>query len=169
MKALKMFLWLTFLTGVVYPLFITVIAVTVMEEKATGSLVGKNGSTLIAQKFESTCYFWPRPSSGDYNPLSSGGSNLGPISPTLQKTVRERKMRYHSEQVPTELLYASASGLDPHISPEAAFFQVDRIAKSRKLNNEILKALIVAHTEHSFFGPPCVNVLKINLALDEIE
>jgi K+-transporting ATPase ATPase C chain len=164
MKALLMFIWLTLLTGVFYPLLIWGIAQITMQEKAEGSMIKNVGSSLIAQKFTSDRYFWPRPSANDYNALSSGGSNLGPISPELQKQVAERK----AKGLFGELLYASASGLDPHISPQTAFLQIDRIAKARGKDQNVIQALVQKHVERSIFGPPCVNVLKLNIELDQL-
>lgn len=185
--ALRMFLWMTFLTGVAYPFLITGIAQLTMKHKADGGFITSKGkivgATLIAQKFESPKYFWPRPSAIDYNPLPSGGSNLGPTSAALKKAVADRKaiiMKAHgvtdASKIPSELLFASGSGLDPHISPQTAFFQVERIVKSRNLDmnkgKKTVIHLIDKLTEHrflGFIGQPCVNVLKLNLALDELE
>lgn len=182
---LKMFLWLTLVTGIAYPLLITGIAHLTMKKQAVGDFIvskGKTvGATLIAQKFESDKYFWGRPSAIDYNPLSSGGSNLGPTSVVLKKAVEDRKAvieKWHSGvkmPIPSELLFASGSGLDPHITPEAAYFQIDRIIKARGLDEKhkvVIVKLIHQMTEQGtlgFLGEPCVNVLKLNLALDEIK
>lgn len=167
MKSVKMFLWMLLVTGIFYPLFITGIGQWLMPEKANGSLLGKKGSRLIAQKFTSERYFWPRPSSIDYNPLPSGGSNLGPISPVLKKVVEERRALYSNKEVPSELLFASASGLDPHISPETASFQIERVAKARGKKKEEIQVLVEQRIERPFWGPPCINVLLLNVALDE--
>jgi K+-transporting ATPase ATPase C chain len=179
-----MFLWLTLLTGVIYPLFITLVAQLTMSKQANGSFLvdeGKIvGTPLIAQKFTSERYFWPRPSAIDYRPLPSGGSNLGPTSSILKQVVEERRQilsKAHPEQadsIPSELLFASASGLDPHISPAAAYFQVDRVLKARNLEQQrdrVIK-LIDEMTEHRFLyiiGRPCVNVFLLNRALDGME
>lgn len=138
---LKMFLWLTLITGIAYPLLITGIAQLTMKQQADGDFIiskGKVvGASLIAQKFESDRYFWGRPSAVDYNPLPSGGSNLGPTSEALKKAVDERKAvieKWYGNNkinIPNELLFASGSGLDPHITPPTAYFQVDRIIKAR--------------------------------------
>ena len=137
MKPLRMFMWMLFLTGIAYPLCVTLISYVAMRHKAQGSLLTFEGrvigSSLIAQKFESSQYFWPRPSAIDYQPLPSGGSNLGPTSRELKKEVEMRRSRYTSKQVPSELLFASASGIDPHISPEAAYFQSSRVANARHI------------------------------------
>lgn len=185
-NSLRMFLWLTFITGIAYPLIVTGIAHLTMGQKAEGGFVSSKdkivGAELIAQKFESNKYFWARPSAVDYNPLPSGGSNLGPTSAALKKAVEERQdviAKAHDLkdkiQIPSELLFASGSGLDPHISPEAAQFQIDRIIKARgweqnQAREEISK-LIVQNTEGAMFEfleQPRINVLKLNLALDEL-
>lgn len=174
MTSVKVFLVMTLLTGVAYPLFITGIAQLVFTNQAKGSLIHKKesfiGSALIAQKFVSEKYFWPRPSAINYNPLApSGGSNLGPTSRRLQELVKERKEKLH-DSAPTELLYASASGLDPHISVETAYAQMERVAKARNVDIEKVKKIIDFHAEGPlwyFLGPKYVNVLLINQALDE--
>ena len=187
LQSLRVFLWMTLLTGLVYPLFITAVAQLTMKRKADGSFVSYNGklvgSSLIGQKFQGDKYFWPRPSSIDYNALTSGGSNLGPTSAELKKAVDERKSRISKGQekadaalIPEELLFASGSGLDPHISPKTAYFQVDRIVKARGLQHEsgtkTINELIEKFTESrhiKFLGYPYVNVLLLNIALDEIQ
>lgn len=183
---LRMFLWMSFLTGIAYPSLITVIAQLTMYQKANGNFININGKTigalLIGQKFESDKYIWPRPSAVDYNPLPSGGSNLGPTSAVLKKVVEDRKAKIlkvynltEKDKIPSELLFASGSGLDPHISPATARFQISRVIKARgwdeAVYNEKITKLIHDLTEHRrfhLFGPPCVNVLKLNLALDEL-
>ncbi len=169
-----MYLWLLLVTGVAYPLFITLIAQGIMRDRADGGIIVRDGkpigASLIAQKFESDKYFWPRPSSVDYNPLPSGGSNLGPTSSDLKKSVEERQSRFATKRaIPSELLFASGSGLDPHISPKAAYFQVERIVKARGIDPKTVAKLIEDHTEGrllGFIGEPCVNVLLLNRALD---
>lgn len=179
----RMFLWMTFLTGVAYPLIIIAIAQLTMNQKANGDFITYQGriigAKLIAQKFQSDKYFWPRPSANDYNGLISGGSNFGPTSAALRKAVEERKSHFKTnpiedESIPIELLFASGSGLDPHISPATAYFQIERIARSRSMNlieeNEI-KDLIDKMIEKRllrFIGEPCVNVLLLNMALDSL-
>lgn len=176
----RLFFWMTLLTGLLYPLIITGFAMLGMEKKASGDFVLMKdrvvGSKLIAQKFEGSNYFWGRPSSIDYNPLPSGGSNLGPTSLDLKKAVDERVekiLRSHGtskERIPSELLFASGSGLDPHISIDTAYFQMDRIARSRGVKSEDVKNLIdqmAIHSSLGVFGSPHVNVLMLNIALDE--
>lgn len=181
LHALKMFVWLTLVTGVIYPLFITLVAQATMQHKANGSILYEGekavGSELIAQKFEDPRYFWGRPSAVDYSAMPSGASNLGPTSSVLKKIVEARKevlSRYQEEPIksyPSELLFASASGIDPHISPEAAYFQIERIVKARNIDPQKinLKGLIDHATRPrfiGFIGTPCVNVLLLNQALD---
>jgi K+-transporting ATPase ATPase C chain len=178
-KSLKMFAILTLLTGFLYPLLITAVAQISFPHKAQGSLISKDdqrvGSLLIGQKFEDPKYFWGRPSAVDYNPLPSGGSNLGPTSSALKEAVEKRKaaLRGGEEgEIPVDLLFASGSGLDPHISPQAAQFQVNRVAKNRGIDPAVLVALIKSHTEGrswGVLGEPRVNVLRLNLALDDIK
>lgn len=180
MKALRMFVWMTVLTGILYPLSITVIANMAMPKKAKGSMVTHNnkivGSLLIGQKFESEKYFWSRPSAIDYNPLPSGGTNLGPTSEDLKKIVDKRRsiLATHNktDEIPSELLFASGSGLDPHISPKTAYFQIARVAKARTREGKELKNLIDSLTQKrrfGFLGAKYVNVLKLNLALDRLD
>lgn len=177
---IRMFLWLTCLTGIIYPLLITMIVQVAMNQKANGGFLASKetivGSSLIAQKFESDRYFWPRPSAVDFNPLPSGGSNLGPTSAELKKVVEERRekmlMTHHSEkdEIPAELLFASGSGLDPHINVSTAYFQMDRVAKSRAMDKKEIQDLIdsmVINRKWGFLGEACVNVLQLNMALDQ--
>lgn len=181
-----MFLWMTFLTGILYPLLITAVAQLTMKQTADGNFLASKekmagaplvGATLIAQKFESDKYFWPRPSSIDYNPLPSGGSNLGPTSVALKKAIEERQEKIaksHSiekDKIPAELLFASGSGLDPHITVSTAYFQIERIAKSRSIESKEIKSLVDKTTIKrglGFLGETCVNVLVLNRALDEL-
>lgn len=172
--AIKIFIFMTVLTGVIYPLFITGIAQLTMAKLANGSLIQKGdkvvGSVLIAQDMTEDRYFWARPSAVDFDPIKpSGGSNLGPTSQKLKETVEERKKKF-GEDAPTELLYASGSGLDPHISLETAYFQIPRVAKARSINENQLKNLIHELSEGNqfgFLGTRYVNVLLLNQALDE--
>lgn len=174
---------LTFITGVVYPLIVTAIAQMEFPAQAHGSLLGDperpTGSRLVGQANADPRYFWPRPSATGYSAMPSGASNLGPTSTTLAGLVAERAAGFRAahglgdeDLVPVEMLFASGSGLDPHISPDAARLQVGRIAEARGLDEARLTALVDAHTEGpqlGFLGDPRVNVLVLNLALDELE
>lgn len=157
---LRMFLVLTLLTGAVYPLVVTAIAKLIAPHASRGSLIEHKGSivgsSLIAQKFKDPKYFWPRPSFNDYK-LPSGGSNYALTNAQLKKSVDERG------NVPVDLLFASGSGLDPHISLNAAIFQIDRIAEARHIKKDALQRLIEEYTTFSY-----VNVLMLNIALDEL-
>lgn len=181
--AIKVFLFFTVITGLAYPLLITALSQILFSKTAGGEILKRNnqpiGARLIAQKFVNEKYFWGRPSSVDYNPLPSGGSNLGPTSEALRKAVKDRGDQIRKahglsqiDSIPQELLFASGSGLDPEISPETAYFQVNRIAKERALSDtKKLNALIRMHTkgpDFGFIGEPRVNLLELNLALDEL-
>jgi potassium-transporting ATPase KdpC subunit len=183
--SLKIFLFFTVLTGIIYPLFITGIAQVIFPHKANGSLITINnkivGSELIGQKFDTTIYFTSRPSATDYNPLPSGGSNYGLTSTKLKQQVEGRKQQFiafnaldSTKYIPSEMLFASASGLDPNISKEAAMLQVNRVAKARKFNSNQKQRLIQyvkSQTEMPQFlilGEERVNVLLLNLSLDKI-
>lgn len=184
--SLKVLLLMTVLTGVIYPVFVTVIAQVIFPDKANGSLIeidGKiTGSQLLGQAFDSTRYFWSRPSGTAYNSLPSGGSNLGPTSQKLKKQVEERKRKFielnglkKNTEIPSEMIFASGSGLDPHITPEAALLQVDRITHTRSFTDhqkEHLIRLIREKTETPrfyFLGERRINVLMLNLELDKIK
>lgn len=184
--SIKIFMFFTLLTGIIYPLFVTGIAQVVFPTKANGSLIVKNnkviGSELIGQQFDSTIYFSSRPSATSYNPIPSGGSNYGLTNDKLKNLVAERRHNFTSFNqldsltiIPSEMLFASASGLDPHISPEAAALQVDRIAKARNFNVEKKQKLIECVKNLSeapqfiFLGEPRINVLMLNLKLDQIK
>ena len=172
------FLVLTLITGIVYPLIVTAFA-QLFSGKATGSVIVVNGkavgSELIGQPFSDPKYFWSRPSATSpqpYNGASSSGSNLGPTSKALLDAVAERLKQFDQKPVPVDLVTASASGLDPHISPEAAQFQVSRVARARGLTEDAVNQLVSLHTEGRTFGvlgEPRVNVLKLNLALDALK
>lgn len=171
-NSLIVFLFFTFLTGIVYPLFMTGIGQLFMNEEVNGSLIQKNnqwiGSSLIAQKFEKPEYFWPRPSAVDYNPMASGGSNLGRTSQILLENVNQRK----KAGLKGDLLFTSASGLDPHLQLESALQQVERIAIKRNLEVSKIKEIIFKNVEdrqYKIFGEIRVNVLKLNLLLDELK
>jgi K+-transporting ATPase ATPase C chain len=180
---LTLFFLFTLLTGVVYPLVVTLIAQVAFPHRANGSVVERNdqpiGSELIGQQFDDPRYFWGRPSATDkvpYNAASSGGSNLGPTNPDLLKSIKERVeaiRQAHPDQtgpVPADLVTASASGLDPHISPAAAEYQVARVAKARGMTEDVVRQLVASHTQKrtlGLLGEPRINVLQLNLALDE--
>jgi K+-transporting ATPase ATPase C chain len=184
--ALKFLLIMTVITGMVYPLVMTGIAQLVYPSKANGSLIIKDGkiigSELIGQRSDSSIYFSPRPSATGYNPIPSAASNYGPTSDTLRKLVDARRIAFgkmNSVQdilsIPSEMIFASGSGLDPHISPEAALLQVDRIAEARHFDNgqkEKLLSDLKALTEGPQFfilGEARINVLSLNLKLDDPE
>jgi K+-transporting ATPase ATPase C chain len=180
--ALMSLIILTLVTGVAYPLLVTGIAQVVFPIQANGSLIVKDGkvvgSALIGQRFDDPRYFWGRPSSTNpfgYNAAASSGSNLSPTNPALVSAVQGRVEALHAADpgntapVPVDLVTASASGLDPHISPAAALYQVPRVARERKLSPDAVRALVDRHTEGrqlGFLGEPRVNVLALNLALD---
>jgi K+-transporting ATPase ATPase C chain len=164
----------TLLTGVVYPLAVTVIARVAFPKQADGSLIVRNGtivgSSLLAQKCEDPRYFWPRPSAGDYATVASGASNKGPTSADLVKAISERREKL-GKDAPADMLTASGSGLDPHISPEAAAFQIDRVAAARKISRGKIAEIVGTCLEApqlGILGEPRVNVLQLNLALDRL-
>lgn len=171
LTAFKLFLTMTVLTGFAYPLLVTGYAMLFHGRKAGGSIVytgGKAaGSELIAQKFNGPLYFHPRPSEVDYNTLPSGGSNLSPASAALRKLAAARAA---AEGDSPDMAYASASGLDPDISPAAALAQADRVAQARRAPKVDIMSLVGALTEQrslGVLGEPRVNVLALNLALDK--
>ena len=191
--AIVLIIGFTVITGVVYPLVMTGIASVAFPSQAAGSLIEQNGkvvgSSLIGQEFTSDKYFHSRPSAttapdpkdptktiaAPYNAANSGGSNLGPTSKALldrmKDDVAKLKAENPSAPVPTDLVTASASGLDPDISPEAALFQVPRIAKARNLPEDRIRQLVDDNTQGRFLGllgEPRVNVLQLNLALDRL-
>ena len=178
--SILMLLTLTILTGIIYPFSITLITQILFPYQANGSLIVKNkniiGSKLIGQSFTEAKYFHSRPSESDYNALKSGGSNLGPTSKMLINKIKSNSIKLQNENVnssiPIDLVTESASGLDPQITPEAARFQIPRIAKAQNLSEEKILELIKKHTEHKLlgiFGEERVNVLILNLALNEKE
>ena len=182
---------LTLITGLAYPLAMTAIAGLIFPRQAQGSLIEKDGkvvgSALIGQEFKDDKYFHGRPSAttapdpadatktvpAPYNAANSGGSNLGPTSKALNDRIKEDVDKLKAENptaaVPIDLVTTSASGLDPDISPEAALFQVPRVAKARNMSEDVVRQLVVTSTEGrlaGLFGEPRVNVLALNLALD---
>jgi K+-transporting ATPase ATPase C chain len=190
LPAIRMFIALTVLTGVIYPLIVTGIAKAIFSKQAEGSLVTVNGkivgSELLAQRFGADNYFWARPSAGDdgtnYATVASSASNLGPTSSNLVASVQARIASFQTANglatnaiVPADMAFASGSGLDPHISPEAARLQINRVATARKFSPEQknkLSALVEQNIESpqlGFLGEPRVNVLKLNLALDTLK
>jgi len=183
--AAVMLLLLTLLTGVIYPALVSVVAQVFFADQANGSLIKDQqgqpiGSALIGQSFNDPKYFWGRPSAtGPYanNAAASSGSNLGPTNPALVEAVAARVQTLKTADpgnkaaVPVDLVTASGSGLDPHISPAAAEYQVNRVAKARHLDSKQVGDLVAQMAETRqwlVFGEPRINVLKLNLALDAI-
>lgn len=182
--AVSLFLLLSALTGLAYPLAVTGIARAVFPEQAAGSLIRQDGrvvgSALIGQQFSAPQYFWGRPSATaprPYNAAASSGSNLGPLNPALVEAASARIEALRAadpgnrQPVPVELVSASASGLDPHISPAAALWQVPRVARARGLPEARVRSLVEGHAEGRqwwLLGEPRVNVLQLNLALDAL-
>ena len=172
----------TVVTGIVYPLIVTGIAQVIFPSQANGSLIVKDGkpvgSSLIGQPFDDPKYFWARPSATTPFPDNAGassGSNLSPTNPALVKVVQDRVDALRAADpgntaaVPVDLVTASGSGLDPHISPAAALYQVSRVAKARKMDPQAVRKFVDRNTEGRWlgiFGEPRVNVLQLNLALD---
>jgi len=184
-RALVMLIVLTVITGVAYPLLVTGISQVAFHGKANGSLIERGGkavgSTLIGQAFSDPKHFWGRPSATSpypNNASASSGSNQGPLNPALTDAVSGRIKALHDADpdntapVPVDLVTASASGLDPHISPAAAEYQVNRVAKARKLEPLKVRDLVAQYTQGrqlGFLGEPRVNVLELNLALDALK
>ncbi|HUO80273.1 MAG TPA: potassium-transporting ATPase subunit KdpC [Steroidobacteraceae bacterium] len=182
--AVTLLLVMTALVGIVYPLVITGIAKVAFPRQAAGSLIMKDGkligSTLIGQSFSDPKYFWGRPSATTpqpYNGTASTGSNLGPLNPALIDAVKANAKALHdadpdnAQPIPVDLVTASASGLDPEISPAGARYQAGRVARARGLAPAQVEALIAAHVQGrtlGFIGEPRINVLELNLALDRL-
>ena len=181
-SAILVFIILTVITGVLYPLFVTVAAQTFFRAESNGSLIYRNGkiagSTFIGQSFDDPGYLWGRLSATSgvsYNSSSSSGSNIGPSNPALLEAVKARIEKLHASDsknkmpIPVDLVTSSASGLDPHISLAASYYQIPRIARRRGLSADIIKNIIDKNaTMRSFglLGEPVVNVLRVNLDLD---
>ena len=173
-QSLRIYLVLTLLTGIIYPLTMTAIAQLCFSKQANGSRILQDGkligSDLLAQKFESPRYFWPRPSAADFATVPSGASNKGPTSAELKNSIQERRAKFGTDAA-VDLLTASGSGLDPHISPEAARSQISRVAAVRKVSIERISQLVDQTIEPSqlgFLGEPRVNVFRLNRALDQL-
>lgn len=176
--------WLRFtavfllLCGLLYPTLTTWLARSLFPHQAEGSLIVKDGrvlgSELLGQPFSGARYFIGRPSAADYDPRAAAGSNLAVSNPALRERVQQdaqaiaQREGVRPEQIPPDLLAASGSGLDPHISPEAARLQVTRVAKARGLSPQAVQRMVDQHTERGLLGQPRVNVLRLNLALDGV-
>jgi potassium-transporting ATPase KdpC subunit len=184
--AFKFLMIMTLLTGLAYPFLMTGLAQLVFHSKANGSIIENNGriigSGLIGQKFDSSVYFWSRPSAIGYNPIPSGASNFGPTSDTLKKLADSRRILFSKMNsvndpmsVPKEMIFASGSGLDPDTSPEAALLQVDRVSQARNFSSlqkeKLLKQIsdLTENPQFLFLGEPRINVLRLNIALDKID
>ncbi|MCE9500531.1 MAG: potassium-transporting ATPase subunit KdpC [Leptospira sp.] len=181
-ESLFLLVAMTILTGVIYPLFCFGIGSLFFKDRINGSIIAKDGkeigSSLIAQKFKDPKYFFSRPSSGDYATVPSGASNKGPTSKDLVAAMDQRKKDWQNESggksIPADLLFASGSGLDPHLSPEAVRFQSERIASVRKLDPEKIKKLnalidsMIEEPTFGFLGKPRINILLLNLKLDAL-
>ena len=183
--ALTLFILLSVITGLIYPLLVTGISQALFPNQATGSLILRDGkpigSRLIGQNFTDPKYFWGRLSATSpqpYNAAASSGSNFGPLNPLLKEAVESRVKTLREADpgniapIPVDLVTASASGLDPHISPAAAKYQMARVARVRGLSLDTVQTLVVQHTEDrewKIFGEPRVHVLELNLALDGLQ
>lgn len=183
-NSMRMLMTMTCLTGVAYPFLVTSLAQLIFPHQSNGSLIILDnrvaGSELIGQSYSDPKYFWSRLSATGpypYNAAASTGSNYGPLHPDLRLAAEKRIAMLTADgspakAIPVDLVTASGSGLDPHISPAAAEYQVARVAKSRRLSDDQVRALVSAHTEGRQFGvlgEPRVHVLRLNLALDQLE
>jgi K+-transporting ATPase ATPase C chain len=186
LTGLKFLALMIIITGILYPGMVTIVTNIFLSKKAHGSLIEKDGliigSELIGQNFESQKYFWSRPSVVNYNPLPSGGSNLGHLNPALRNTIVDRRSNFmkinklqEDKKVPSEMITASASGLDPHISPADALMQVERISIARGMDREQQDQLVkIIHDltekpQFSILGESRINVFSLNLMLDNLE
>jgi potassium-transporting ATPase KdpC subunit len=175
LQSLRIYIVLTLLTGIIYPLAMTGMAQLFFPRQANGSRIIEQeklvGSDLIAQKFEGPKYFWPRPSAADYATVASGASNKGPTAADLKKSIDERREKFGAD-ASVDLLTASGSGLDPHISPEAARLQIARVAAARNMPAEKISAFVdqtIEPPQFGFLGEPRVNVLGLNRLLDQLQ
>jgi K+-transporting ATPase ATPase C chain len=177
-NALQMLVLMTLLTGVAYPLLVTGVTQVIFPEQANGSLLYRDdkpvASAMLAQNLTDPRYFWPRPSAGNFDGMASGGSNYGQSSPDLMQQWQSRIAQWQQstdqkKPIPVELIQASASGLDPHISLAAAYYQLRRVAQSRGLTEDQVKPVLEQYVDRSgwFTGVPMVNVMVLNLALDQ--
>ncbi len=186
LTGLKFLVLMVILTGLVYPGLVTIITSIFSPNKAQGSLVIRDGviigSELIGQNFDSQKYFWSRPSFNNYNPLPSGASNLGLLNPLLIKEITQKEKDFSQANkikedlnIPPEMVTASASGLDPHISPIAALLQISRIAQAREMDKAEQDKLIdlvndlTENRQFSFLGEPRINVFLLNLKIDSLK
>ena len=179
--AISLLLAFTVLLGVIYPLVVTAISMVAFSDNAKGSLITSNekaiGSHLLGQEFTAAEYFWGRLSAHHYDAMESGGSNLSPANPKLLEVVNARVATLknadpkNKAKIPVDLVTASASGLDPHISLLAAEYQIERIAAARGIKSDEVQALITDHIDwqSQIIGSPYVNVLELNLALDKVK
>ncbi len=179
LPAIRLTVVLTVLLCVIYPLLISAVG-KLAKGKGDGETISLNGKVVgyanIGQKFDKPGYFWSRPSAVDYNAAGSAGSNKGPTNPDYLKQVNDRAdtlLKYHPylkrTDIPADMVTASGSGLDPDISVAGATMQIKRVAADRKLDEQTITKLVADHTEKPVFGPAHVNVLKLNVALDELK
>lgn len=185
-SSVKVLFLMTLVTGIIYPLLMTAVGQILIKDKAEGSFIYKDGkavgSLLIGQQFEEDKYFWSRPSAVGNNPMPSGGSNLGPTSKALADSFAVRKERFVKRSlindetvVPAEMFFASASGVDPHITPASAYVQVERVARSRNFNGRQKKEIyeiirnLTEQPQIGFLGEERINVLLLNLETDKIQ
>ncbi|MEG1041656.1 MAG: potassium-transporting ATPase subunit KdpC [Pseudomonas sp.] len=174
--AVSLIMLMTLITGVAYPLVVTGVAQVAFPEQANGSLLRDDqgqvrGSLLIAQAFSGDAWFHSRPSAADYATVASGASNLAPSNPALAQRINDSAAQQYSPAqgpIPLDLLTTSGSGLDPHLSPAAIAYQLPRVAAARQLDTQALQALVEQSTLQPLIGPPVVNVLTLNAALERL-